>query len=214
VLAYWLPSTALVSERARRRYGVEARTANGVVLTFDDGPHLEGTPAVLEALGDLRATFFLVGEQVERRPELVARILAAGHEIGVHCHRHRNLLWLGPRAVRDDLDRAAALIADAAGRAPTLYRPPYGILNKAALAEARTRGWRTLLWSVDGKDWRRRATPRSVEARILERIGPGDVVLLHDSDAYGASWRNSAGALPGLVQRLGEQSPAPSWRPA
>ena len=205
MLGYWLPSTAIVSEWARRRYGVDATTADGVVLTFDDGPHPEGTPAVLEALGDLRATFFLVGEQVERRPELVARIVAAGHEIGVHCHRHRNLLWLGPRAVRDDLDRAAALIADAAGRAPTLYRPPYGILNKAALAEARARGWRTLLWSVDGKDWRRGATPRSVEARILERMGPGDVVLLHDSDAYGASWRNSSGALPGLVKRLSER---------
>lgn len=202
MLGYWLPSTTTISERARRHYGVEARTRSGVELTFDDGPHPEGTPAALEALGAVRATFFLVGEQVERRPELVVRIVAAGHEIGVHCHRHRNLLHVGPRAVHDDLARASALIADAAGREPTLYRPPYGILNAAALAEARARGWRTLLWSVDGRDWRRGATPQSVEARIVNRMQAGDVVLLHDSDAYGASWRNSVAALPGVLRRL------------
>lgn len=202
MLGYWLPSTTTISERARRHYGVQARTRSSVELTFDDGPHPEGTPAVLEALGAVRATFFLVGEQVERRPELVVRIVAAGHEIGVHCHRHRNLLRVGPGAVRDDLARASALIADAAGREPALYRPPYGILNAAALAEARARGWRTLLWSVDGRDWRRGATPQSVEARIVNRMQAGDVVLLHDSDAYGASWRNSVAALPGVLRRL------------
>jgi peptidoglycan/xylan/chitin deacetylase (PgdA/CDA1 family) len=192
-----------VSASARRHYGVEARTSDGIALTFDDGPHPEGTPAVLEVLGDVRATFFLVGEQVERRPELVARIVEAGHEIGVHCNRHRNLLRLGPRAVHDDLDRAARSIAEAAGREPVLYRPPYGILNKAALAEARSRGWRTLLWSRWGKDWQRRATAGSIQRRIGS-LETGDVVLLHDADFYSApgSWRGTVAALPGVLAQL------------
>jgi peptidoglycan/xylan/chitin deacetylase (PgdA/CDA1 family) len=205
VLGYWLPSTAIVSPWSRRHYGVEAMLDGGVALTFDDGPHPEGTPAVLEALGDARATFFLVGEQVERRPDLVTRILAAGHEIGVHCQRHRNLLRIGRRAVHEDLERAARVIAEAAGRQPVLYRPPYGILNSAALAEARTRGWRTLLWSRSGKDWQRRATADSIRRRIAT-LEAGDVVLLHDADFYSApdSWRRTVAALPGLLAQLRE----------
>jgi len=203
VLGYWLPATSLISARARAHYGVEATLGTGVALTFDDGPHPKGTPAVLEALGDNVATFFLVGEQVERRPELVSRIVAAGHEIGVHCHRHRSLLRLGRRAVHDDLERAAALIADAAGREPTLYRPPYGILNATALEEAGARGWRTLLWSRWGKDWRRRATADSI-VRCIGPLRAGDVVLLHDADYYSAanSWQRTVAAVPRLVESL------------
>src|SRR5205807_4475944 len=111
--------------------------------------------AVLEILRDAKATatFFLVGEQVARRPGVAAEIAAAGHEIGVHCHRHRSLLRLTPQQVRDDLDRAHDLIAEATGREPRLYRPPYGVLNAAALAIARRRGWQTVLWARDGHDW-------------------------------------------------------------
>jgi peptidoglycan-N-acetylglucosamine deacetylase len=210
VLGYWLPSTTTISERARRRYGVEARlTGEGVALTFDDGPHPEGTPAVLEALAraGARATFFLAGEQVERRPGLAARIAAEGHEVGVHCFRHRNLLRLGPRTVRADLERAAAVVSDAISREPQLYRPPYGILNAAALAEARRRGWRVLLWSRDGKDWSRRATPETIARRLLHGVSRGDVLLLHDADYYGAagSWRRTVAALPAILERLQER---------
>jgi peptidoglycan/xylan/chitin deacetylase (PgdA/CDA1 family) len=205
MLGYWLPSTTTISERARRRYGVDARIeSDGVALTFDDGPHPDGTPLVLDALEGVQATFFLVGEQVERRPELAARIAAEGHAIGVHCFRHRNLLRLGPRAVRSDLERAAAAIADATGREPMLYRPPYGILNRAAVEEARRRGWRILLWSRQANDWSGRATAQSIADRITENVEPGDVLLLHDADFYSAagSWERTAAALPQILARL------------
>src|SRR5207248_7423807 len=119
-LAYWLPSAALVSPPLARMLGVRTSVDGGrrVALTFDDGPHAEGTPAILAALEreGAKATFFLVGEQVERRPGLAAEIAAAGHAVGVHCHRHRNLMRLPPRQVRNDLDRAAEAIASATGR--------------------------------------------------------------------------------------------------
>src|SRR5207244_1342040 len=148
--AYWLPSATLVSARMRRLFGVRATIdrADAVALTFDDGPHPEGTRAVLAALerADVRATFFLVGEQVERWPQLAAEIAAAGHEIGVHCHRHRNLIRLLPRQVRSDLDHAADVIGQATAREPRVYRPPYGILTMPALAYARRAGWEIVLW--------------------------------------------------------------------
>ncbi|HEY6526156.1 MAG TPA: polysaccharide deacetylase family protein, partial [Solirubrobacteraceae bacterium] len=93
--------------------------AAGVALTFDDGPHPEGTPAVLEALAaaGARATFFVIGEQVQRRPELVRRILTEGHVVALHGYRHRLQLRLTPAAVSDDIRRGAAVLQDASGLA-------------------------------------------------------------------------------------------------
>ena len=158
---------------------------------------------ILAAAG-VRATFFLVGEQVQRNPGLAAEIVAAGHGIGLHCHRHRNLLRLAPWQAREDITRAQAIIEDASGRATTLYRPPYGALSGAALAIARHRGWRTLLWSHWGRDWEARATAQSIAARICDGAGPGSVLLLHDADDYSSpsSWRRTAAALPLALETL------------
>lgn len=211
LLAYELPALAFPSAALRARLGVEDRTAGGrgYALTFDDGPHPQGTPAVLDVLAreGVRATFFLVGEQVLRNPSLPAEIAHAGHTIALHCHRHRNLLRLAPWQVREDIARALAAIEDASGVSPQLYRPPYGILNAAALAQARRHGWRTLLWSHWGRDWERRATADSIAARATAGAGEGCVLLLHDADDYSAagSWRNTAAALPRIVATLHER---------
>jgi peptidoglycan-N-acetylglucosamine deacetylase len=205
---YLLPGLAGAMPALRAPLGVEDRTSSGrgYALTFDDGPHAQGTPAVLELLASagVAATFFLVGEQIERNPGLAGEIVAAGHTIGLHCHRHRNLLRLTPAQVRADIDRAEGLIGDATGRAPELYRPPYGVLNAAALRLARARGWRTLLWSQWGRDWERRATPESIAARVTDDAGEGSVLLLHDADDYSApgSWQRTVQALPRVLATL------------
>jgi peptidoglycan/xylan/chitin deacetylase (PgdA/CDA1 family) len=167
-----------------------------VLLTFDDGPHPEGTPAVLDRL-DEPAIFFLVGEQVDRDRGLAREIAARGHGIGIHGYRHRNLLRIPPAALRADYDRAAEVIADATGIIPQLYRPPYGIFSLGARLEVRRRGWTPLLWSRWGRDWRGSATGASVHALALRDTGVGDVVLLHDADHYSApgSWRATVAAL-------------------
>jgi peptidoglycan-N-acetylglucosamine deacetylase len=212
---YLLPGLAGAVPALRAPLGVEDRTSSrrGYALTFDDGPHAQGTPAVLELLAraDAAATFFLVGEQIERNPSLAAEIVAAGHTIGLHCHRHRNLLRLTPRQVRTDIDRAEALIGEATGRAPALYRPPYGVLNAAALRLARARSWRTLLWSHWGRDWERRATPQSIAARVTDGAGEGAVLLLHDADDYSApdSWRRTVEALPQVLATLEQRGLSP-----
>jgi peptidoglycan/xylan/chitin deacetylase (PgdA/CDA1 family) len=191
--------------------GIEDHTAGGegYALTFDDGPHAEGTPAVLEVLAATQtpATFFLVGEQVRRNLVLAGEIVAAGHGIGLHCDRHRNLLRLTPGQTRADIERAQATIEDATGAPIALYRPPYGAISPAALRLARGRGWRTLLWSHWGRDWEKRATPESIARRVTDGAGSGAVLLLHDADDYSApgSWRRTVAALPQVLDTLAER---------
>ena len=195
----------------RGALGVEDSTASGrgYALTFDDGPHPQGTPAVLEILRreGVRATFFLVGEQVLREPALAREIVQAGHAIAVHCHRHRNLLRLTPGQVREDLARAHDVIVANTGLRPALYRPPYGVLSASALRVARARGWRTLLWSHWGLDWQAHATPASIAARVTDGAVAGSVLLLHDADDYSApgSWRRTAQALPRVIATMSER---------
>jgi peptidoglycan/xylan/chitin deacetylase (PgdA/CDA1 family) len=215
--SYLLPGLAgWVWPALRGPLGVEDRTFSGVgyALTFDDGPHAQGTPAVLEILARERvnATFFLVGEQVRRNPALAREIVAAGHGVGLHCDRHRNLLRLTPGQVRADIARAQETIEEATDRAIGLYRPPYGILNASALRIARTHDWRTLLWSHFGKDWEKRATPESIAARVTRDAGNGSVLLLHDADDYSApgSWRHTAAALPRVLETLAERGLQPT----
>jgi peptidoglycan-N-acetylglucosamine deacetylase len=180
--------------------------AAGVALTFDDGPHPDGTPAVLDVLAraGARATFFLVGEQVERRPALAAEIVAAGHLVAVHGYRHRLQLRLSSAAVRDDLTRAVAVISDATGTSPLWHRPPYGIYSPAGLAAARVLELRPLLWSRWGKDWRKFTTPARITRRATRDLGDGDVILLHDADFYSSSGSHerTVAALPDALARL------------
>jgi peptidoglycan-N-acetylglucosamine deacetylase len=180
--------------------------AGGVVLTFDDGPHPEGTPAVLDVLAraGARATFFVIGEQVHRRPWLVAEIAAAGHAVGLHGHRHRLQSRLTGTQVRDDLARGCAEIEDTIGVAPVWHRPPYGIYSPAGLRAARHGGLRPLLWSRWGKDWRGHTTPPRIAGRVLHGVLPGDVILLHDADFYSArhSHRRTASALIIILAEL------------
>lgn len=211
MVSYALPALAGAWPALRGPLGVEDHTASGkgVALTFDDGPHAQGTPAVLDILAarGAQATFFLVGEQVLRNPAVATEIVAAGHAIGLHCHRHRNLLRLAPWQVREDMARAQATIEDATGISPCLYRPPYGILNASALRLARRAGRRTLLWSQWGRDWETRATPESIAARVTDDVGEGSILLLHDADDYSApgSWRRTALALPRVLDVLAER---------
>lgn len=180
-----------------------------MVLTFDDGPHPEGTPAILEILAGAQvlAAFFLVGEQVERRPDLVARIAAGGHLVALHAYRHRLQLRLGRSAASTDLERGMAVIEDAAGQKVRWHRPPYGIYSPSGLEAVRSAGLEPLLWSRWGKDWRRLTTPERIAARATRELGQGDVILLHDADFYSArdSHRRTEAALPGILAELKRQ---------
>ena len=202
------PALCKYSPALRGALGVHDRLAESgaVALTFDDGPHPRGTPATLEVLrtAGVHATFFLVAEQVERHRSIASEIVAAGHAIGVHGHRHRNLLRLTPAQVRDDLVRAEAALGAITDDPLSLYRPPYGVLTTAALAHARRLGWTPLLWTHWGYDWRARATAATIAYEATARLTGGDVILLHDADHYSApgSWERTVAALAHIIDRV------------
>jgi peptidoglycan/xylan/chitin deacetylase (PgdA/CDA1 family) len=205
-LAAWcVPAAAPVAPfvAARLRIPRTLDRPGGIAITFDDGPHPQGTPAVLRELerAEARATFFLVGEQVERDPALAAEIAAAGHEIAIHGYRHVLLLRRSPRALRTDFERAAGVISAATGVEPRLYRPPYGVFSAPALLIVRRLGWQPLLWSRWGRDWEGRITPDKITALATRSLTGGDVVLLHDADHYSSadSWRRTVAALPSIL---------------
>jgi len=203
-----VPALAAKSDLVRRALRVRDRLddSRSVALTFDDGPHPQGTPALLERLREsgVTATFFLVGEQVRRHPTVAADVVAAGHAVAVHADRHRNLLRVSPSQLHEDLRRAEATIAAVCGPVGPVYRPPYGVLTGAARWAALARGWEVVLWSRAGRDWRATATPASVAADAAAGLRGGEIVLLHDSDAYAApgSWSTTAAALPEILDRV------------
>ena len=153
-----------------------------VALTYDDGPGTS-TRAVLELLAhhDARATFFMVGSEVERDPGLAAEVVAAGQEVGSHSMHHLDHAQVAPEEAVADMLAGAEAIAHALGFEPRLYRAPYGRFVPATVAEADRRGWACVHWSALGNDWEDDATGRSVADRIVPDLAPGAIVLLHDS---------------------------------
>ena len=205
--AHWSPAVAAVVPSAAAVFGIQTTVAgSGVLLTFDDGPHPDGTPAILSELdrAGASAVFFVSGEQVERYPELVREIAAAGHELGLHGYRHQTRRQWSSRLLADDTRRARAAISDAAGIEPRLYRPPHGVFSLAGLRLIRELELEPLLWSKWGWDWERGATPETITARATGGLECGDVVLLHDADHYSArgSWRATAAAVGPIADRI------------
>lgn len=179
-----------------------------LALTFDDGPDPDATPAVLEALDRLgvTATFFMLGAQVARHPQVAAAVVAAGHEAAVHGFTHRNHLARGPIDVCRDVTHAASVVAAATGTRPTWFRPPYGVMTAASLVATRRAGLRPVLWTAWGRDWEDRS-PAQVAATVRGQLAPGGTVLLHDSDCttqVAGSWRATVVALP-LLAELADQ---------
>jgi len=185
-------------------------TPQAVAITFDDGPHPEGTPEVLRILDDhgMTATFFLVGERVDAAPALAAEIAAAGHRIALHCYQHRNALRLTGGQIRDDIARAKDSIHSATGVECDLQRAPLGIYTPAFLREVKRADLQPWLWTQWGRDWRARATRESIINDSTATLKAGDVVLLHDGDDYSAegSHRRTVAALPGVLNAVEERS--------
>jgi peptidoglycan/xylan/chitin deacetylase (PgdA/CDA1 family) len=187
-------SVALPRSRFFTRYPGHAGVA---YLTFDDGPHPEHTPRLLDLLAKfgMQATFFVIGAAARQHPEIVRRAAAEGHTIANHTFAHARPEVVTARGLIEDADRCSSILADILGKAPALFRPPFGHLNIGKLTGLLRNGYTIALWNRDPKDY---ATPdvyRLGNAFAALKIHPGDVILMHDIHAH------TIAALPRLVAR-------------
>jgi peptidoglycan-N-acetylglucosamine deacetylase len=193
---------------ARRGPGVGAvRAAGGVgervvALTYDDGPSPANTPDLLAILAaaDARATFFVVGTEVERHPKLVALLTAGGHDVGTHSYSHRNPRELDKSGFKVEVERGASVVAAVAGSV-TLFRPPFGKRSEDAVDVCAHLGLTRVLWSVDSGDTRDWDAERIVR-EVVERVEPGDIVLMHDG---GPRRQRTLDATREILRELGNR---------
>src|SRR5213082_3709376 len=153
-----------------------------IAMTFDDGPSATLTPKLLDLLAahHIKATFFVIGENVAEHPEIVARAAREGHEIASHSWSHPNFAKMSQESVRSQLQRTDDAIKSAIGKSPTLLRPPYGSITEREKRWIHDEfGYDIVLWDVDPLDWKRPG-PAVVRNRILKETRPGSIVLSHD----------------------------------
>ncbi len=184
--------------------GAIFRTSSAAVaLTFDDGPHPRWTPQILDVLAraNASASFFLIGENAARHPEIVRRIARDGHCIGNHGWSHRSMNRLSSRELAEEIDRCQGTIATIIGKPPRFLRPPFGRRDYRTYQAARDRGLTPALWSLDSHDWLHADAARI--ARRLRRASAGDVVLLHDGRPNAAATVSAATDLLAQLERRG-----------
>ena len=160
-------------------------SGNYVAMTFDDGPHPQNTPRLLDMLRarNIKATFFVIGRSVDLYPGVVRRTVAEGHEIGNHTQTHRLLSKLSDSEVRSELTQCHEAVARAAGVQMRVMRPPYGgLLQRQRELVHSEFGYPSILWSVDPLDWKRPG-PSVVASRILKSTNAGAIILAHDLHA-------------------------------
>ena len=186
-----------------RAIGRGPRDSRTLYLTFDDGPNPTATPRVLETLAAERvpAAFFLVGDHVQRHPALARHVVAAGHEVGNHTQHHVKLHVRGPRRIRAELEQAHAVIADAVGTPPRLFRAPHGYRNPFVTTAAGRLGYRVFGWTFGVWDSARPGV-EEIRRRVRVKLRPGAIILLHDGDGYDPLGDRSqtAAALSGIIQ--------------
>lgn len=187
---------------------------NGVALTFDDGPSAETTPLILDALrsGNARATFFVLGDAVDRRPDLLRRIVADGHAVGIHAYTHQPFVLQSKRVICEEVQRTEAAIRRACPEAEIApwVRPPHGFKSLTLLKTLRRAGYGLAAWSVNSHDYKDH-DPAQITARVLKNAEAGAIVLLHDGPANAAT----VAALPPLLRALTARglvaAPLPNW---
>jgi peptidoglycan-N-acetylglucosamine deacetylase len=153
-----------------------------IAMTFDDGPSSANTPRLLEILKqrNIKATFFLIGQNAASNPDIVRQILADGHEIGNHSWTHPQLSKLSDDRVTAEINKTQDAIKEASGFTPTILRPPYGAITTRQREWIESRfGLNIILWSVDPFDWKRPGAS-VITQRILSQVRPGAIILSHD----------------------------------
>lgn len=173
----WLPNRWVLTRGVRR--------SRALYLTFDDGPHPEHTPALLDLLAahGAKATFFLIGREAERYPDVVERIVREGHVLGNHTWSHPQFDRLDLTAQREEIERTDRLLTGFDGLARHDFRPPRGVLPRPMVLDCVRRGQRIAYWSYDSLDYSKRPTEALIASAQRFPPEPGEILLMHDDSA-------------------------------
>lgn len=174
----WLPAVT-----AKTRAGEVGDKVKRIALTFDDGPHAEYTPALLDLLKkyNIHATFFVVGTNVSMYPEIVQREISEGHEIGNHTNTHPCAInRLDEKTLKKELLDAENAIYEVADYRPHLFRPPCGLQSIAISNLAEDMDYKLVFWSVDTLDWNKKTSLQYVLNTVRKNIKDGAIILCHD----------------------------------
>jgi peptidoglycan/xylan/chitin deacetylase (PgdA/CDA1 family) len=179
-----------------------------IALTFDDGPYPPYTDRLLDVLKakGIHVTFFLVAEQAQQYPELVRRMTAEGHTVGLHAFRHRDFLKLAEEEKRKDLEQGKNLLRDITGKNPVYLRPPHGFRDFSVMETAAAQNLTVVNWSVIPRDWTG-IDSQEIFRRVMDKAEDGAIVLLHDGDSpgYKASRQATVDAVDPLIDSLREK---------
>jgi peptidoglycan/xylan/chitin deacetylase (PgdA/CDA1 family) len=171
-----------------------------IALTFDDGPHPYKTDAVLDILAryGIRATFFVVGENVSYYPEPLKRAVALGHEIGNHTYHHTLLSKSCEQSTAEEIEKTEEIIFRTAGYRTKLFRPPEGAYSECSLNVVKSKDYRVILWTVDSRDWENTSAETMV-TNALSNVKGGSILLFHD---YMGKRSNTLEAIEILIPKL------------
>jgi len=177
-----------------------------IALTFDDGPQDVYTPQILDILKKyhIKATFFLIGKNVEAFPGVAKRIAQEGHCIGNHTYSHPDLILKNKEQIRLELKNAEEIIYRATGVRPHLFRPPYGADNHWVSLEAENLGYVIIQWSVSGLNGRKDSQFDKIVRRVITNTQNGSIILLHDGNRLSNRTDRSqiVKALPIIIESL------------
>jgi peptidoglycan/xylan/chitin deacetylase (PgdA/CDA1 family) len=175
-----------------------------LALTYDDGPNDPHTMRLLDVLAKhgVRATFFVIGRYVRRRPDIVRKITRADHIVGNHTLTHPLLIFQSAQEIRDQLTECDHALTDAVGNHSKLFRPPFGGRRPAVLHIARSLGLEPVMWNVTGYDWNAQSADH-IEGKVSRQVSGGDVILLHDGGhkEFGADRSRTIEASDSLISR-------------
>ncbi|WP_407307038.1 polysaccharide deacetylase family protein [Desulfosporosinus sp. SB140] len=187
------------------------QNAYGVAITFDDGPHPDYTPKVLEILERYKvpATFFVVGENADAYPELIKEIQGHGHQLGMHCQQHICSWFLNPWTTWKKWDEGVATLERLTGQKVEWIRPPWGVFNLALWLWLKYRKKKAVLWNVEGHDWLAQRSPEQIAKRVLKKISVGSIVLLHDAGGQPRAPENTICALESIFRNVESEKKLP-----
>jgi len=190
ILSFVIPKKYLIYHGKRK--------FKNVALTFDDGPNPEYTPQILDILDDykVKATFFLIGREIEKYPALTRRILEKNHSIGNHSYYHKKHLQLDSRKIIKEIEETSKIIKRFNGHSQFFFRPPYGKVSLFLLFMTIRLNLSIVLWSVDSMDWKKESKHLILHKINSSNIRCGDIILFHDDNIF------TVEALPIIIEGL------------